>query len=83
MPLPPPQPLLGAVYRRKRVAAPAQPHFTHLFEAEGHGEHADPDDAVHHVHDETRVGRRHSEAAEGRSSVGKKYQTRSQKLMKG
>lgn len=83
MPLPPPQPLYGAVFSRKRVAAPAQQQVTHLFEAEWHGEHADSDDAVHHVHDETRVGRRHSEAAEGRSSVGKKYRTRSQKLMNG
>lgn len=33
--------------------------FTHLFEAEGHREHAHSDDAVHHVHDEAPVGRRH------------------------
>lgn len=32
---------------------------THLFEAEGHGEHADANDAVHHVHDEPPVRRRH------------------------
>lgn len=47
---------------------------THLFEAERHGEHADTHDAVHHVHDETRVGRRHCGAAEGKSSVSKRRQ---------
>lgn len=35
--------------------------IAHLFEAEGHGEHADSDDAVHHVHDQTPVRRRHLE----------------------
>lgn len=45
------------------TAAPADPQVTHLFEAEGHGEHADSDNAVHHVHDETRVRRRHFGAA--------------------
>lgn len=38
-----------------------RPQVTHLFEAEGHGEHAHSDDAVHHVHDKTPVGRRHFE----------------------
>lgn len=33
--------------------------IAHLFEAEGHGEHADSHDAVHHVHDQPPVGRRH------------------------
>lgn len=47
------------------ISTPAQPHVrvhlevTHLFEAEGHGEHTDSNDAVHHVHDETVVRRRH------------------------
>ena len=50
-----------------------QPQVTHLFEAEGHGEHTDTHDAVHHVHDETPVGRRHFELLfDGRSSLGKK-----------
>lgn len=43
--------------------APVSCETTHLFEAEGHGEHADAHDAVHHVHDEAGVGRRHCEAA--------------------
>jgi len=30
-----------------------------LLEAEGHGQHADPHDAVDHVHDQTPVGGRH------------------------
>lgn len=49
-----------------------QPQMTHLFEAEGHGEHTDSDDAVHHVHDKTPVGRRHFESVTDRSSFGKK-----------
>lgn len=43
------------------AGARARPQVTHLFEAEGHGEHAHSDDAVHHVHDKTPIGRRHFE----------------------
>lgn len=59
---------LGRIF----VAGPAHPQVTHLFEAEGHGEDADSDDTVHHVHDETPVGRRHFEPLVGWSSSGKK-----------
>lgn len=41
----------------------------HLFEAEGHGEHTDSHDAVHHVHDQTPVRRRHPERLCGTSSL--------------
>lgn len=46
--------------------------FAHLFEAEGHGEHTDSDDAVHDVHDQTRVGRGHFERVANKSSFDKK-----------
>lgn len=45
--------------------------ITHLFEAEGHGEHADSHDAVHHVHDQTPVGRRHFEGLCNSRSLAK------------
>lgn len=31
----------------------------HLFEAERHGEHTDSNDAVHHIHNQAPVRRRH------------------------
>lgn len=49
-------------FRRDLRTSPARyasQQQTHLFEAEGHGEHTDSNDAVHHVHNEARVGRRH------------------------
>ena len=47
----------GVVSGKVFVAAPADvpQQVTHLFEAEGHGEYTDSDDAVHHIHDETPV----------------------------
>lgn len=65
----PPQMIKGALSWRKGVAAPVSRKTTHLFEAERHGEHADAHDAVDHVHDEAGIGRRHCEAAEGKSPV--------------
>lgn len=45
--------------KSRDARAASSQSVTHLFEAEGHREDTDPNDAVHHVHDETPVGRRH------------------------
>lgn len=46
---------------RQHQPVPTNGEDTHLFEAEGHGEHTDAHDTVHHVHDESGVRRRHFE----------------------